>query len=131
MAIAGIGVIGISIGISYGLGSAFQFNYTGVHNVLPFLLLGIGVDDLFVIVQSWENIGGPIQDHRSIPEKISLAMRHAGVSVLVTSVTDICAFAIGSATVSFLSNPTLLYVYRFLNFRNLCLDLLLNALQYQ
>ncbi|XP_066915627.1 patched domain-containing protein 3-like [Clytia hemisphaerica] len=99
LAIAGIGVIGISIGIAYGLGSAFQLKYTGVHNVLPFLLLGIGVDDLFVIVQSWDNIGGPIRDHRTIPEKISLAMRHAGVSVLVTSVTDICAFAIGSATI--------------------------------
>ena len=65
-----------------------------------FLTTGIGVDDLFVIVQSWDNVGGPIQDDRSIPEKISLAIRHAGVSVLVTSVTDICAFAIGAATVS-------------------------------
>lgn len=40
LAISGIGVIGISIGVSFGLGSAFQFKYTGVHNVLPFLLLG-------------------------------------------------------------------------------------------
>ncbi|XP_066936303.1 patched domain-containing protein 3-like [Clytia hemisphaerica] len=99
LALAGIGVIGISIGISYGLGSAFQLKYTAVHNVLPFLLLGIGVDDLFVIVQSWDNIGGPKRDHRSVEEKISLAMRHAGVSVLVTSVTDVCAFLIGAATI--------------------------------
>ena len=40
LAISAIAVIGLSIGISYGLGSAFQLKYTGVHNVLPFLLLG-------------------------------------------------------------------------------------------
>ncbi|XP_066910125.1 NPC1-like intracellular cholesterol transporter 1 [Clytia hemisphaerica] len=99
LALSGIGIIGISIGIAYGLGSAFQLKYTSVHNVLPFLMLGIGVDDIFVIVQSWYNVGGPNPDDRPIPEKVSLAMRHAGVSVLVTSVTDICAFAIGAATI--------------------------------
>lgn len=61
---------------------------------------GIGVDDIFVIVQSWDTVGGPKQDHKSVEEKISAALRHAGVSVLVTSVTDICAFGIGSSTVS-------------------------------
>jgi len=40
LALSGIGIIGLSIGISYGLGSAFQLKYTDVHNVLPFLLLG-------------------------------------------------------------------------------------------
>lgn len=70
---------------------------------IVYIVSGIGVDDLFVIVQSWENIGGPTPDDRSIPQKISLTIRHAGVSVLVTSVTDICAFAIGSATVRILT----------------------------
>ena len=142
LALSGIGIIGISIGISYGLGSAFQFKYTAVHNVLPFLLLGknlllvvnkqyisfrrrqdlvclqflkhpslsitgIGVDDIFVIIQSWENVGGSKPDHRTIPEKVSQALRHSGVAVLATSVTDICAFAVGSATVSILKRKSL------------------------
>lgn len=71
-----------------------------VNFLIILFAVGIGVDDIFVIVQSWDNIGGQKKDHRSVPEKMSSALRHAGVSVLVTSVTDICAFAIGSATVS-------------------------------
>lgn len=38
---------------------------------------GIGVDDIFVIVQTWENIAGSIDDKEPIPEKISRTMRHA------------------------------------------------------
>lgn len=96
---AGITVIGLSVGISYGLGSALQLEKTAVHDVLAFLLLGIGVDDVFVIIQNWENIGGPKPDGRSIPEKISSTLRHAGVSILVTSLTDVCAFLIGASTI--------------------------------
>ncbi len=32
---------------------AFGFPYTPMHSILPFLLLGIGIDDMFVIVQSF------------------------------------------------------------------------------
>jgi len=99
LAFGGIAVIGISIGISYGLGSAFQFKKTAVHDVLPFLLLGIGVDDIFVIVQNWDNVGGPKDDGKDVAEKISAAMRHAGVSILVTTVTDVCAFLVGASTI--------------------------------
>ena len=27
-----------------------------VHSVMPFLMLGIGIDDMFVIMQSWETL---------------------------------------------------------------------------
>lgn len=37
---AGIAVIGMAVGISYGLGSGFQLKKTNVHDVLAFLLLG-------------------------------------------------------------------------------------------
>ena len=40
LAFAGIFVIGVAVGVAYGLGSAFQMKKTGVHDVLAFLLLG-------------------------------------------------------------------------------------------
>ena len=55
---------------------------------------------MFVIVQCWSNIN---KDSRSsvmsTPEKIGLTLKHAGVSVTVTSVTDVFAFGVGAVTV--------------------------------
>ena len=41
--------IGLAIIGSIGLSSAFGVFYGPVNSVLPFLLLGIGVDDMFVV----------------------------------------------------------------------------------
>ena len=47
----GIIVIGLALGASFGLCFFMQIVYTDMHPIIPFLLLGIGVDDMFVIVQ--------------------------------------------------------------------------------
>lgn len=44
---------------------------------------GIGVDDIFVIVQTWDNVAGSINDKEPIPEKVSRTMKHA-VSIFKT-----------------------------------------------
>ena len=55
---------------------------------------------MFVIMACWYNLhkDGSVS---SLPlaERMGLAMEHAGVSVTVTSVTDILAFGIGACTV--------------------------------
>jgi len=47
----GIGVIGLALGASFGLCFYMQIFFADMHPIIPFLLLGIGVDDMFVIVQ--------------------------------------------------------------------------------
>ena len=42
--------------MSYGICSAFGVFFGPMHSVLPFLLLGIGLDDMFVIAQSWDSL---------------------------------------------------------------------------
>ena len=61
-------------------------------------MLGIGIDDMFVIVQSWETLK-PEERSLSLIERFGVTMRHAGAAITVTSVTDIIAFGIGGFTV--------------------------------
>jgi len=90
---AGVVSIGMAIASSYGLCAYFGLFFSPLMNVLPFLLLGIGVDDMFVIVNAYDN-----EVHRDPIERMGLALRSAGMSITVTSLTDVVAFLIGSST---------------------------------
>ena len=94
LALIGLGCIGIGIGTSYGFSSLIGVPYTPMHSILPFLLLGIGIDDMFVIVQSFDNL----KEHeksQDLPSQFGIALKHAGVAITITSVTDLLAFGIG------------------------------------
>lgn len=53
---AAAGIALLCVGLSYGASSGFGFligmKFGGVHEILPFLLIGIGVDDCFVIASA-------------------------------------------------------------------------------
>ena len=56
---------------------------------------------MFVIVQCLNNVKrSSSEEARSVSQIISETMRHAGVSITVTSVTDILTFGVGYFTVS-------------------------------
>jgi len=52
VAIVGLCCVGLAYLASLGLAGLMGFELAGIHNLLPFLLLGIGVDDIFVITTS-------------------------------------------------------------------------------
>ena len=58
LSIMGLLCIGGGILSSYGLCSAVGLMYSQMHSILPFMLLGIGIDDMFVIVQSLDCLEG-------------------------------------------------------------------------
>ena len=60
---------------------------------------GIGIDDMFVIMQCFYNLDPDQHADQDLHEKIGLTLKHAGVAITVTSVTDIFAFGIGAVTV--------------------------------
>ena len=62
-------------------------------------IAGIGIDDMFVIVQCYNNLDPKKVAGLSVEERIGLTMKHAGVAITVTSLTDIFAFGIGALTV--------------------------------
>ena len=118
LAITGIVSVGMGLIIAVGLSSAMGYPYTPMHSALPFLCLGkinsflkfdeffkkylcpgIGIDDMFVIVQCWFNMKKEESDTLPLHEQIGLTLRHAGVAVTITTLTDVFAFGVGAVTV--------------------------------
>ena len=98
LSLMGVSVVGQAILSAYGVCYYLGYFYGPIHPILPFLLLGIGVDDMFVIIQSLENLS-KIEKSNDIPLRVAKALEKFGLSITVTSFTNIVAFAIGLTTV--------------------------------
>ena len=98
--LATVGILGVMMGIivSYGVCSAAGVFYGPMHSVLPFLILGIGIDDMFVIVQCWDTLP-EAKRLGSLESRFGSMMRQAGAAITVTSATDIIAFGVGGFTI--------------------------------
>eukprot|EP00656_Telonema_subtile_P010498 TRINITY_DN1506_c0_g1_i2.p1 TRINITY_DN1506_c0_g1~~TRINITY_DN1506_c0_g1_i2.p1 ORF type:complete len:936 (+),score=184.20 TRINITY_DN1506_c0_g1_i2:115-2922(+) len=93
-----LGLISVGLAAISGIGLVngyFQVKYTPLHGVLTFLLLGLGVDDMFVITTAFDDTN-PLD---SIPKRMSDSLRHSASAVMLTSFTDTLAFLIGAMTV--------------------------------
>eukprot|EP00210_Caulerpa_lentillifera_P000050 g48.t1 len=84
----------MAIYTAYGMAQVFGIKFNPVHRVLPFLLLGLGVDDTFVIMSAYQGTDVTM----SVSERIKTASMHAGSAILITSVTDFVAFLSGVFT---------------------------------
>ena len=52
VSLCGVGTVLLSTFAAYGLCMAFGVPFTQLQQILPFILVGIGVDDMFIINQS-------------------------------------------------------------------------------
>lgn len=87
-----------------GICSFCKLSYGPVHSSLPFLLLGLGVDDMFVMMSCLNTIKKQYKDQQqmasvNVPERIGLLLKMSGTSITITSLTDIIAFLVGASTV--------------------------------
>lgn len=86
---AGIGFI-ISNGVLYWCG----LPHVATAEAVPFLVLGVGVDDLFVIINALSLTG----HLKSGQERFTVAMMDSGLAVTITTVTNVVSFGIGMMT---------------------------------
>ncbi|CAH2105365.1 unnamed protein product [Euphydryas editha] len=98
-----LGSVGLlNVGMAYittiGLCSLMGIPFGPVHSSLPFLLMGLGVDDMFVMNACWK-IVLESDTHQTVPIKVGHMLKHAGVSIVITSFTDIVALLIGAITI--------------------------------
>ena len=94
LAISGCASVGLSIAFAYGFSTLVGFKLNPVINVLPFILIGIGVDDMFVLVSALDSESHDLP----VRERMARAMGKAGVSITITSLTDLFAFALGASS---------------------------------
>ncbi|CAM9853375.1 unnamed protein product [Chrysoparadoxa australica] len=91
---AGVTIIMLAGLGAYGFCSGLNVPFTALAQVLPFVLLGIGVDDMFIITAALDST----DPTKGIEERIGQALARCGVSVTYTSLTDFTAFMLGSWT---------------------------------
>lgn len=95
LAIGGIVIVLASVGCSLGI-----FGYMNVATtmltieVIPFLVLAVGVDNIFMLVHTFNGIDQ--REHASTADAIGSALGKVGPSILLTSTSEICCFAIGT-----------------------------------
>ncbi|XP_046556189.1 patched domain-containing protein 3-like [Haliotis rubra] len=103
---AGVMAAGFGIISSFGLVSFCGVKFVNIVGVTPFLIIGIGVDDMFLLMSSWAETY-PLRD-QTVASRMGKTFASAGIGITITSLTDLLAFVIGASSV-------------FLSVRNFCL----------
>lgn len=97
LGLAGVFIVILSVASSIGL-----FSYMGVKatliifEVIPFLVLAVGVDNIFIIVQNYQR--DTRLENESLEEQISRIIGRVGPSMLLTSSSESLAFLLGALT---------------------------------
>jgi len=94
--LANAGVFAVALGIlaGLGLGMWFRVPFISIVGVLPFLVLGIGIDDMFIKVDELDRQPRDL----STTDKIKTFMKHAGSTVTMTTMTDLVVFTVSTST---------------------------------
>lgn len=94
-----VGLMNVGMAYVSGCGlSSILFFYSPVHTSLFFIILGLGVDDIFVIMSALRIVKSDTKN-LELTEIIGKTLEKAGASITITSLTDIIAFLVGGTTV--------------------------------
>ncbi|KAM8838669.1 protein patched homolog 1 [Synchiropus picturatus] len=87
--LAGVLLVALSVASGLGLCSLLGLSFNAATTqVLPFLALGIGVDDMFLLAHSFTEAGSNIP----FKERTGDCLRRTGTSVALTSINNMIAF---------------------------------------
>ncbi|XP_056012125.1 patched domain-containing protein 3-like [Ostrea edulis] len=87
----------LAIASSFGFASAIGIEFTNIVGVMPFLVVGIGIDDMFILMSGMAD--APPLSKSSIMERVVFMMQKSGIAITITSLTDLLAFVIGATSV--------------------------------
>jgi len=88
----GVVCVLLSLAAGYGLMFVIGITLTAMTQILPFIVFGIGLDDVFILTCSYDRT-----DRNKDPvERIHDTIDDVGLSITMTSLTSTMAFALGS-----------------------------------
>uniref|UniRef100_A0A3B1IK32 Patched domain-containing protein 3 n=1 Tax=Astyanax mexicanus TaxID=7994 RepID=A0A3B1IK32_ASTMX len=94
--VASCGVLsaGLAVLSSFGLLLFCGIPFAMTVATSPFLILGIGVDDMFIMISCWQKT--KVTDQ--VEDRLADTYKEAAVSITITTLTDVLAFYIGLMT---------------------------------
>jgi Niemann-Pick C1 protein len=96
LGVVGILIVLMSISASIGLFSAAGIKVTLIiAEVIPFIVLAVGVDNIFLIVHEFERVNISHPDDM-VEFRIAKALGRMGPSILLSATTETIAFALGA-----------------------------------
>ncbi|KAL5621904.1 hypothetical protein BROUX41_005849 [Berkeleyomyces rouxiae] len=96
LGIVGIVIVLMSIVASIGLFSWFGLKATLIiAEVIPFIVLAVGVDNIFLIVHEFERVNISHVDDM-VEARVSKALGRMGPSILFSAITETVSFALGA-----------------------------------
>jgi hypothetical protein len=95
-----IATIMMSLLFAFGMSGYLGYPLTQLSLMSIFILLGVGVDDMFILVDAWDRTSSKSSfialDDESLQNRLCKTYGEVGPSILLTSLTDFTAFMIGS-----------------------------------
>ncbi|KAK7137424.1 hypothetical protein R3I93_017493 [Phoxinus phoxinus] len=94
--VAAFGVVSTGMAVLAGFGLLLFCGMPFAMTVAtaPFLILGVGVDDMFIMISCWQKT----EVHKAVEVRLAETYKEAGVSITITTLTDVLAFYIGLMT---------------------------------
>ena len=94
--LANAGVFAVALGIlaGIGVGQWCRVTFVSMVGVVPYLVLSIGIDDMFILVDELDRQPRQFGVVRTVKE----VMSRTGATVTMTTMTDLVAFAVSTST---------------------------------
>ena len=89
---ASLAAIGMSLALSYGIVWCIGIPFTNIAQILPFMVMGVGLDDTFIITGAYFRT----DPNLTVERRIEITMKEVGLSIALTSITTCVAFVLGS-----------------------------------
>jgi predicted RND superfamily exporter protein len=95
LAISGIQCVAFGILTGCGLSMHAQTPFVSIVGILPFMIIGVGIDDMFIIVDELDRTH---PGKTTVPKRLSTVMKTIGPAITMTTMTDLVAFAVGTSS---------------------------------